>query len=93
MHAAIWDLRKELPTPHLEGRLFEVPVWRLGGKVVCRNAFVVVTGAVPTLLPILPHLRDSDVLQIGAVSEGVSFACVSRDVILVKGEVRFGTSQ
>ena len=32
VHAAIRDLRKELPTPHLEGRCFEVPVWRLGTK-------------------------------------------------------------
>ena len=46
VHPAIWDLRKELPTPHHEGRCFEVPVWRLGclhGK----NAFVVATGGTP----------------------------------------------
>ena len=42
---------------------------------------------------IFPYLCDPNILQIGAVREGVSFACISGDVFLIKSEVRFGTSQ
>ena len=49
--------------------------------------------AVSALLPVFPHLCDPNILQIGAVREGVSFACISGDVFLIKSEVRFGTSQ
>ena len=78
MHAAIWDLRKELPTPHREGRCFEVPVWRLGEKVVCRNTFVVVTGGTPnshrealtsTIAGTCP--TDGDVNGVKAASQAV----------------------
>ena len=76
VHAAIWDLRKELPTPHLEGRLFEVPVWRLGEKVVCRNAFVVVTGGTPyahreALTSTIAGTHPTDVNGVKAASQAM----------------------
>ena len=46
VHAAIWELRQPLPPPHVDGRLFSVPVWKLGGptgKVVCKTAFIAAT--------------------------------------------------
>ena len=47
IHQAIWELRQPLPEPRREGRIFSVPVWRLGGaggKVVCKKAFTAVLG-------------------------------------------------
>ena len=76
VHAAIWDLRKELPTPHFEGRLFEVPVWRLGEKVVCKNAFVVVTGGTPNahreaLTSTIAGTHPTDVNGVKAASQAI----------------------
>ena len=47
VHEAVWELRQPIPSPADGGRIFNVPVWRLGGangKVVCKKAFAAVVG-------------------------------------------------
>ena len=50
VHTSVWELRQPLPGPRYDGRLFSVPVWRLGGpagRIVCRKAFITAVGGTP----------------------------------------------
>ena len=95
VHAAIWDLRKELPTSHLEGRHFEVPVWRLGEKVVCKNAFVVVTGGTPNahreaLTSTIAGTHPTDVNGVKAASQAMKSLQTTRSPTVQRGQLHGG---
>lgn len=47
--------------------------------------------AVAALLAVFPSLRDADVLQIGAVGEGVNFVGISGDILLIERESAVGS--